>query len=107
MTLFSGHAELGSMVILFRRDLTKNSSNPKIEIDDITDVGLMISSNSNIIFVSELICVEPSTGIMDTRVGPVISLGPPVAGACAAQDKTNNILIIKIRGFMGAKIYDN
>jgi hypothetical protein len=34
-------------------------------------------------------------------------LGPPIAGACAAQDKKNNILDIEISGFMGAKIYDN
>jgi hypothetical protein len=70
-------------------------------------VGSITSSNSNTILVLGVILVEPSMGITDTSVGPVISLGPPIAGACAAQDKKNNILDIEISGFMGAKIYDN
>jgi len=107
MTLLSGHVELGSILILWPRIFNENSSNPKIEIDDFTDVGSMVSSNSNTILVLEVIFVEPSIGITDTNAGPVISLGPPIAGACAAQDKKSNILDIDIRGFMGAKIYDN
>tara|TARA_B110000495_G_C22906548_1_gene529228 strand:+ start:23 stop:328 length:306 start_codon:yes stop_codon:yes gene_type:complete len=77
----------------------------KIEIDDVTDVGSTTSSNSNIIFVSTSIWVEASTGKIDINSGPCTSFGPPVAGACAAHDKNNKIVIIKSRALIGGEIY--
>ena len=64
-------------------------------IDKYIDVGSIGSLNNRMISWSNFILVVKLSGKTFSKIGGLLSIGPPEIGPCTAQDITNKIRMVK------------